>query len=336
MKNQIWLALIITVLIQSCKQSRDFPEEVKITTKLKTEILPTLENKVDLSKNQIYSSALLYAWEEIRKEAKDKININPEFKQLIKIHKSISFQESLLQDEIRNDVVLEDNAIKVRSEFRKSLPFTSEFEKNPSSLVFAGKSVESFGISVWKRELVNQAQILYYINDQSFGVKLKPKENEQEILLLTSPKFKGGSLAELLEEANKIVSKNSVKSKNPRNSWKWEFTGLDRLNIPVLKFNLLKEFTNVAGRPIKLNNQEFRIDEMTQSIALVLDNKGAEIESVAQVDLVTEDEEGEITLPQPKKLIFDKPFLLIFKRKNSLNPYLVAWISNNELMVEEK
>ena len=36
--------------------------------------------------------------------------------------------------------------------------------------------------------------------------------------------------------------------------------------------------------------------------------------------------------PTPKKLIFDKPFLLVFKKKEFENPYFMAWINNSELM----
>jgi hypothetical protein len=34
-------------------------------------------------------------------------------------------------------------------------------------------------------------------------------------------------------------------------------------------------------------------------------------------------------------MVFDKPFLLIMKRKDATNPYFGLWVSNAELMVKE-
>ena len=39
--------------------------------------------------------------------------------------------------------------------------------------------------------------------------------------------------------------------------------------------------------------------------------------------------------PKSKIMRFDKPFLLLLKRKDSSNPYFGLWITNTELMLKE-
>ena len=39
--------------------------------------------------------------------------------------------------------------------------------------------------------------------------------------------------------------------------------------------------------------------------------------------------------PKPKKLVFDKPFLILLKRTNAKNPYFGLWTTNTELMTKE-
>lgn len=43
----------------------------------------------------------------------------------------------------------------------------------------------------------------------------------------------------------------------------------------------------------------------------------------------------DLELPVPKKMFFDKPFLLLMQRKNAPNPYFVMWVANTELMIRE-
>ena len=70
-----------------------------------------------------------------------------------------------------------------------------------------------------------------------------------------------------------------------------------------------------------------------QRTALLLDEAGAEIESEAY--MATEAAEAppeNVEEPQPKRLVFDRPFLLVMKRKEAEHSYFVAWIVNEELM----
>ena len=68
-----------------------------------------------------------------------------------------------------------------------------------------------------------------------------------------------------------------------------------------------------------------------QRTAFVLNEKGAEVESET-IMAVTDSTSAVMERPQPKNLIFDKPFLILLKRTDSKNPYFAMFVANNELM----
>ena len=71
---------------------------------------------------------------------------------------------------------------------------------------------------------------------------------------------------------------------------------------------------------------------MYQRTAFVINERGAEVESKAEV-AVTEEMVEE--LPKPKTMIFDKPYLILLKRIDSRYPYFAMFVSNSELMKKE-
>lgn len=44
---------------------------------------------------------------------------------------------------------------------------------------------------------------------------------------------------------------------------------------------------------------------------------------------------GITIIKDPKKLIFDKPFLLYMKEKDSNKPYFAMWVDNSEIMLNK-
>jgi hypothetical protein len=51
--------------------------------------------------------------------------------------------------------------------------------------------------------------------------------------------------------------------------------------------------------------------------------------------LITSPAESKYEKPKPKKMIFDKPFLILLKRTDAKNPYFGLWATNTELMTKE-
>ena len=104
----------------------------------------------------------------------------------------------------------------------------------------------------------------------------------------------------------------------------------DLLSIPVFNFNLEKDFETLAGNVFRVVEKPYTLVSAYQRIALILDEKGAKIESEAEINVATEAMEE---LPQPKRMIFDQPFVIAFKRIDAEVPYFMAWVQNTELMV---
>jgi serine protease inhibitor len=70
---------------------------------------------------------------------------------------------------------------------------------------------------------------------------------------------------------------------------------------------------------------------MQQQTAFMLDEYGAKIEGQATAAAAAAHETRE-DKPIPKEMLFNKPFLVILKRKDSPNPYFAMWVENTELM----
>lgn len=67
-----------------------------------------------------------------------------------------------------------------------------------------------------------------------------------------------------------------------------------------------------------------------QRIIFELNEAGARIDSESRI--VVEDVDSNAVVKHPKRLVLDKPFFIIMKKKSSLNPYFVMYVRNAELM----
>ncbi|WP_207430716.1 hypothetical protein [Sabulibacter ruber] len=329
--NSIIRFVLLACLLTGCSDGRDYPEAIDVTKLGATDLVPTLEQRIDRGKNQLYCSTFLYAWNEIKKNSKSVV-IEKELTQLRLLDGSTLFKNSIAPEDIGNQVSFQGNSILAEAAFAKSLPFEFAFDRGNSELVFGSTPVESFGFNGFNPKAASQVELLLYRNREEFAVRLNPKAEDQEILLFTSPKLTGSSLGELLRILNKEIGKHGKSQKPEKEHWKYHFAEFDTLSIPEITFNLEKNYHSMVGNKVAIDGQEFDILKAYQRIALVLDHKGAKIESEAELGLVTEVVEG---LPKPKRLVFDKPFLIVFKRRSSKNPYLVAWIQNAELMINK-
>ena len=115
--------------------------------------------------------------------------------------------------------------------------------------------------------------------------------------------------------------------KSKTESWKVEYMEDDVLIIPQIKFNIDKEYHNLAGFQFKdsKGNSHF-IASLMQRNAFVLDENGAKVESDARA---VADSVGFV---QPKKMYFNEGFYVFLKKKNIENPYFALKIVNSELI----
>lgn len=337
MKRQtaIILTFILTTLF-SCKNDRKFPEVRKLSEYKNTQFIPTLEHKISNDKNSVYCATLLFAWDKIRKQINSPLTISHEFYDLNLLNSSTSFKNVLKSDEYKVSGEVYGDIVTARAEFNKALPFELKLQSFTNKLTFDGQKVSSFGVNGYDSyEQLNIVKIIYYKNDNNFIIKLLPKDKEHEIILFkTDQSF--NSIAEMTTEIEKLTEIGMAEIKNEKTSWRYSYSSEDEVIIPKLSFNIEANYSTIEGNRFSSDKQNFQIKQVWQRTAFILDESGAEIESEAEIKAETAVQmKEEYEKPKPKKMIFDKPFLILLKRTDSKNPYFGLWITNTELMTKE-
>jgi hypothetical protein len=334
MKKQtvIILTLFLTTFF-SCKKDRKFLEVKKLSEYKNTQFIPTLEHKISNDKNSVYCATLLFAWDEIRKQINSPLTISNEYFDLKLLNKSTSFENVLKSNEYNVSGKVDGDLITARAEFNKSLPFELKLQSFKNKLTFDGQKVSSFGIYGYDDyEQLKIVQIVYYKNDNNFIIKLLPKDKEHEIILFkTDQSFI--SIGDMTKEIDKLTQIGKTEKKNEKINWKYFYSEEDIVIIPMFNFNIETNYSTLQGNKFNTDEQEFQIERAWQRTAFILDESGAEIESEAEIAFTEEEVEEEHE--KPKKMIFDKPFLILLKRTDSKNPYFGLWTTNTELMTKE-
>ena len=338
-KIEITILAIILTSLMSCQnqknqQEQKFPEVKNLSEYEETEFLPTLEHNINTQKNSVYCATLLFAWDEVRKQIELPLIISPEDKDLVLLNNSKSFINVLKDNEYSASGIIDGDLITARAEFNKSLPFNRKLDSYNNKLIFKGQTVASFGVRGYNG--YGQVRIGYYKNDNNFIIKLLPKDKNHEIILFKSDNV-FHSMAEMNEEIGKLLEIGQNERKNEKHEWKYFIAYEDEVIIPKFSFNIKTNYATLEGNEFRTVEQDYQIAKAWQRTAFLLDESGAEIESEAEfeVECLEFMEEEEEEKPQPKKMIFDKDFLILLKRTDAQHPYFGLWVANTELMIKE-
>lgn len=332
----LFSATVSTAFLCCKHEDNIFPEVKKISEYEATEFLPTLEHPITKNKNSVYAASLLYAWDEVIKLVGEPLIIDKQFNDLILLNNSESHLQTLDKSEYTTTASAEGEKIEVTAEFSKSLPFEIKMNSYNNKLIFDNKKVASFGFKGYEYEMANTASVLYYKDDDNFILKLIPKDQNHEILLFKTTK-EFNTMQEFVSELNSKIELGVEEKKKEKLAWKYNINEVDEVIIPKFQFNIECNYSSLEGNNFKVKNLKYVLESVYQRIAFILDESGAEIETEAEIEVAVEitSEEPEEETPHPKKLIFDKPFLLLLKRTNSENPYFGLLTANTELMMAE-
>lgn len=212
----------------------------------------------------------------------------------------------------------------------KSFRYPTVFEDLSAPLAFhTGEEEEappfeaqSFGISSFNpglrhhERLESQVGIYDYRGPTSFAMRLHLAESTDRLLLgRVAP---GETLFETWEHLRTRVAGSQAQP--------LEFS--DRLVVPKLDFHLTHHFEELAGAPLENPGFEaWEVFDLRQDLALRLDERGVVLKSRSVLTI------GSAAIPQPRRLVFDGPFLLAMIEEGAEIPYLVAWIANPELLI---
>jgi hypothetical protein len=204
----------------------------------------------------------------------------------------------------------------------KNLAFADPF--TDGTMTFAGQSIQRFGFPDDPEEkLTRQVQIYDYRSADDFIVSIQTQSPDDQLIFA---KLKPG--ATLAVTIRGVLDRMAAHPPEAA-------TGTDSFAVPKLNFDLRRHFHELEGLVLvpspaaKIRSKLF-ISDAQQLVRFQLNEKGAVLKSEAVVVLV-----GAMAMPR-HQLVFDKPFLILLKEKESPRPYFALWIGNPTLLVAAK
>jgi len=321
------LVAIVSVLFFACQGSKEtaFSEARPLNDLQNTRFVQTLESPLEKGKNTVYCSTLLFAWDMFRREMNGDVRVKAEDVDLFMLNASRSFERSLPADEFSSTVVHSQNQLIIKVSCHVLLPFIRPFAITNAPLLFNDSTIESFG-SDGENNLV---EMLYYKNDTDFVIKLRTKDTSHELILMNTDKtFE--TLFQAIQVADEKI-KFGKKEKKGHDDKRYKLCSEDAVRIPEINFKLKTNYPTLENREVYASGVNWKTIAVNQLTAFNLDEKGAEVESVAEMRL------GAMYDPnnKPKRLIFNKPFFVFVRKVGVANPYFALWVENAELLVKK-
>ena len=337
MRITITAIFLISIVCISCKRTNqqgwdDLPEVTNISKLQRTESVTTLECPINDNKNVIYATAFQYAWKSLIEKLNSPISLTKSSSsEFLLLNQSISYKNALMEDEYSADAEIVDDKIIAKAFFNKSLPFSSKLQKLDSPILFDKARVVAFGMQSYDYKIANFTEILSYKDDYHFILKLTPKDNQHEILLI-----KGISgiknLSDAIKKTNNLIEAGKNEMKNVKESWKYSLNEIDTFSIPTIKFNLETNYSKIEGQEFDAKDKKYTVETAYQRTGFILNENGAVVESESR--MIAADSTSEPIQIKAKKMVFDKPFFVIIKRVQTDNPYFVIYVQNNELLTK--
>ncbi len=313
----------------------DFSKAKKLAFYKQTEFLPTMENEITDGKNSIYCVTLLYAWNEIRNVLAKPIVIEKKYKDLTLLNQSTSYQNVLDKGEYQTEIIIGSNSIIGKAKLKQSMPFIEELNGDETIYFNQKEGVKAFGCYGSNYSQSKVVTLAYYKSDKDCVVKFNFKKGDYEMILVkTDTKFK--SIEALNTYLQQKIVQGEKEKKTAINSWKYTLNEEDYVKVPKFNFNIEYDFESIVGNRFLAKKSNWIISKAWQQNGFRLNENGMKLESEAKVvifESISEPypDEKKKTLPK-KHIVFDKPFYLLLKKKNSKNPYFVMRIVTNELM----
>lgn len=356
----VFLFLCFSLLLVSENVSAQGIEPEQIASvKLKQIIItPHMEENISFGKNVLYCSTFQIAWNMLQNDIiKEDILLDGDPLMVRLLNKQLSTKsdiseecyvamadkltESFLQrinnalkekfgdqasPEVKEHIIPELPQIFSYAYMHKSLQFTKKFESF-ERLIFRSNEVETkvkaFGIERYSyeekhREMGKQVSVIDYTYEDDFIISLKSKSANDEIILAK------------VEPKETLLSTILAVSKRIKQSTPSSLREDDILQIPKFDFNLKHSFSELEEKYFKNKRwEEWYISKAIQWIRFKLSEKGAILKSEARIVMIPMNGE-------PRKLIFNKPFLIYLRQKDGEYPYFAMWLDNAELLIKEE
>ncbi len=339
----------------------DFPQPRDASSFAKTDVLPYPTMPILPGRNCLYCATFRIAWDQLRKSPNQPVAVDPAPAIATELNRVPFSLDNLDPGSFFAKTVDKADVVKMKKELQlrfpgatgpstppaetvqegrvlyayllKSLPFADAFNGNTGPLSFPRGSktaqVASFGQSLEAHSLVHIAD---YRTDEDFIIELKTQSDRDVMLLAKIP-----AESTLQATMDKVLAR--VTSPNPQHT-RFNLDHRESLRVPKLSFNIQQKYDDLVGIEIvgstysKSGRPEL-IASAEQGTAFVLNERGAKLESTAEIetDISADIEPTPLPPPPPiRKFHFDRPFLVLLRERKSQEPYFALWLENTELM----
>jgi hypothetical protein len=332
----------------------------------KTKLTPILNAKIDGQTNLVYCVTFQLAWDELKKLAKGNIETEEPSKLVESLNNSPVKSNVLPKDSyialsgFIKDGIIEKISKELKKEFGKNfedlgfnpdfdgsfiafsylyrkLPFENKFHRfKKKYLVFQhGQSktnVVCFGCTPKTAEKYEQEiRIRNYVNKDDFIIQLLTEKENETVVLAKIPDV------ENLQDAVDITAKYILKK------WKsyeiiekdgeetvhiYTFSSQDAFIMPVIKLDKNTNYDELCGKSMKNSILSQGLAQAFQKVKFNLDESGATLTSYGM--------SCDGCNPEPRKFIFNKPFLVCLWKTGAKLPYLAVWVNNPDILLEYK
>jgi hypothetical protein len=360
----VLVVLVVALAAAGCRKDSTEPlppsQPIPAEQLRETDVLPHLEGPIVEGRNYLYCATFQLAWNKLQ---------DTEFKEPIHLAGSPPMAEALLRGSKLNEDILppdfylvtaglvKDGVVgKIRAEMRDRFPdalihlpehldeqsaiayaylqctlkFKEAFDRLKEPLVFQSKNgpvkVASFGVRSLKSKerdiaLEKQVSILARVSDDDFVLRLNTTSEDDELILAkVKPE---GTLAATVTAVRKRIKRRDGLHDDEDSKLLYG----ESLVVPIIDANIWRKYTELEGH--SLTNPHWSkviVAIAEQGIRFRLDENGAKLESKSMVTMTSSGRE------KPAQYIFDRPFLLMLKRKSCDQPYLAIWVETPELL----
>jgi len=299
----------------------------------------------DYKGNYVYGAAMNLAWNELNESIiQEKIKLNTNDKAALEITKKLNnavFTKNDLDEKsyyVKSgfgqktvDVINRESKEKFPSKsfadlnvnlrdidiisyayFLKEVEYETQFKEK--DVLFNGETVKGFYAE--KRTQKENVIVLYYENDDKFIIKLRLKDNNDELILAKGFDINDpDNIINVINEKNKYI--NSIEES-------------DIFEAPNLHLDYHRDYEEMIGKFLANSGfQDYYIAQMFENIKFDMDYKGARVENEAAIIPKWGAKSGPVEI---RKFILNKPYWVVMKRSDSRNPYFVLGVNNTELM----
>lgn len=328
----------------------------------KTAVMPYLNAPLVPGRNSVYCANFQLAWDRLREDVvRAPVELDGAPEMVRELNQRAFPRDSLAEDacvamagrlsagilnDIRSQMAAKFPAVTPRlvpeakqtgtdglvayAYLQKRLPFATDFDRLKQPLRFHAAdgetAIASFGIENFashdrrEKSLREQVAVLDYAGPEDFVLQLR---TQQDAIVLAKVS-RTATLAEALAAVQARIAQPLGRDVQK------ELDLEERLVIPLLSLYVERRYTELIGRTVL--NPGFTtqyVEDATQLIRFQLDESGAILEAEAAVVTLNGDEPP----PEPRRFVFDRPFLIYLQERQAKQPYFVMWVENPEVLV---